>query len=112
MRSLGIHYVNLQPLTPLPGTGFKVQDDCLVIRRTDYARWDLAHVTLRPQYLTVAQFYRAIMNLYRIILFQPRVLWNDLCRYRVSQIWKMTLGTIRVKQQYLRKIHEAVKTGG
>jgi radical SAM superfamily enzyme YgiQ (UPF0313 family) len=110
MRSLGIHYVNLQPLTPLPGTGFKLREDRLVIRRNDYARWDLAHVTLRPQHLSVAQFYRAIVDLYRDILFQPRVLWNYVCRYRVSQIWKMTLGMFRVKHQYLRKIHEAVKT--
>ena len=107
MRSLGIHYVNLQPLTPLPGTGCAVRDDRLVISRTDYARWDLAHVTLRPEHLTVAQFYRALIDLYSAVLFRPKVIWSYLRRYRATQIWKMTLGTMRVRRQYERKFREA-----
>jgi hopanoid C-3 methylase len=108
MKSLGIHYVNLQPLTPLPGTGYDFSDSRLVIRRREYARWDLAHVTLRPSCLSVAEFYRAILDLYNDILFQPAILRVYLKRYRLGQIWKMALGTLRVRRQYLRKVREAM----
>ncbi len=107
MRSLGIHYVNLQPLTPLPGTGYDLGSARLVIRRDDHARWDLAHVSLRPDHLTVAEFYAAIIDLYNEILFQPAILLVYLRRYRLRQIWKMAVGTWRVRRQYLRKIREA-----
>ena len=107
MRSLGIHYVNLQPLTPLPGTGYDLDDCRLVISRSDFARWDLAHVTIRPEGLSVAGFYRSIIDLYNEILFQPAILRAYVRRYRLSQVWKMTVGTMRVRRQYLRKIREA-----
>jgi radical SAM superfamily enzyme YgiQ (UPF0313 family) len=107
MRSLGIHYVNLQPLTPLPGTGCVAREEDLVISRTDHARWDLAHVMLRPEHFTVAQFYRAIIDLYSAVLFRPNVIWGYLRCYRLAQIWKMTLGTMRVRRQYGRRIREA-----
>jgi len=107
MKSLGIHYVNLQPLTPLPGTGYDLRAARLVIGRGDHARWDLAHVTLRPEHLTVPEFYRAIIDLYNEVLFQPAILMAYLRHYRLSQIWKMTVGTWRVRQQYLGKIREA-----
>ncbi|MGA2639503.1 MAG: cobalamin-dependent protein [Spirochaetia bacterium] len=110
MRSLGIHYVNLQPLTPLPGTGCVARDDNLLISRADHARWDLAHVMLRPEHFTVAQFYRAIIDLYSAVLFRPKVIWGYLRRYRLAQIWKMTLGTMRVRSQYERRIREAAAT--
>ncbi len=107
MKSLGIHYVNLQPLTPLPGTGYEVREERLAIGREDYARWDLAHVTLRPEHMTVAEFYRAVIDLYNVVLFQPAILRGYVRRYRPAQIWKMTVGTLRVRRQYLRKIREA-----
>ncbi len=107
MKSLGIHYVNLQPLTPLPGTGFAVDGNRLVIGRGDYPRWDLAHVSLRPEHMTLPQFYKAIVQLYNQVLFQPAVLREYLRRYRLSQIWKLTAGTYRVRRQYIRKMKEA-----
>lgn len=109
MRDLGIHYVNLQPLTPLPGTGYEVRESALVISPNDHARWDLAHVTLRPERLSVAEFYRAVIDLYNKILFQPDILRAYFRRYRLSQIWKMTAGTLRVRRQYVRKIKEAMR---
>ncbi len=107
MKSLGIHYVNLQPLTPLPGTGFAVNGNRLVIGREDYPRWDLAHVSLRPEHMTLPQFYKAIVDLYNQVLFQPEVLREYVRRYRLSQIWKLTAGTYRVRRQYIRKMKEA-----
>jgi radical SAM superfamily enzyme YgiQ (UPF0313 family) len=107
MKDLGIHYVNLQPLTPLPGTGFEVPDRDLVFDRHDYPKWDLAHVTLRPRHLSVREFYLWIIRLYNALLFRPAVLWGYLRKYRARQLWKMLLGTLRVRNQYSAKIREA-----
>ena len=107
MKDLGIHYVNLQPLTPLPGTGWAPRNGELLADPADRPRWDLAHVLIRPERLTVAEFYREILALYNDILFRPRVLWNYLRRYRPAQLWTMAAGTARVTLQYRRKVREA-----
>jgi hypothetical protein len=65
---------------------------------------------LRPEHFTVAQFYRAIIDLYSAVLFRPKVIWGYLRRYRLAQIWKMALGTLRVRHQYKRRIGEAAAT--
>lgn len=56
MTDLGIKFVNLQPLTPLKGTGLLVNDNNLIIERTDYPKWDLAHVSIRPEKMSVEDF--------------------------------------------------------
>ena len=107
LKSLGIHYVNAQPLTPLPGTGFGVPDSDLVIERGDFPKWDLAHVSIRPEHESVPEYYRSILKLYNDVLFQPHHLWNHLRRYRADQLWKMASGTWRVRKQYLQRIRES-----
>ncbi len=76
LRKLGIHYVNLQPLTPLPGTGLEVTDKSLLIPYSDFSRWDLAHVTIRPEKMSVADYYKNIIKLYNSVLFQPSFLMD------------------------------------
>ena len=58
LLELGIHYVNLQPFTPLPGTGIDIDFNRLIIAYSDYAKWDLAHVTVSPTKMSIADFYR------------------------------------------------------
>ena len=106
LKELGVHYVNLQPLTPLPGTGMAAGGEVL-LSPDDFTRWDLAHVSIRPRHMTVAQFYRQIIKLYDDIVFRPPVLWGYLRRYRPGQWWKMARGSFLVRRQYLRKIREA-----
>jgi radical SAM superfamily enzyme YgiQ (UPF0313 family) len=106
-RHLGIHYVNLQPLTPLPGTGKKVETKELVLPYSDYTKWDLAHVTIRPQKMSVADFYKNIIDLYNAILFQPHILTNYLKTQKWSMLWKMMIGSFRVRRQYGRKMRQA-----
>ncbi|MDA3862573.1 MAG: B12-binding domain-containing radical SAM protein [Deltaproteobacteria bacterium] len=103
---LDIKYVNLQPLTPIPGTGFEVEPEKLLIHRSDYASWDLAHVAIRPEHLSVSEFYRQIIKLYERILFRPAVLLSHL-KYPPSMLWKMLKGSYLVHRQYLKKMKEA-----
>ena len=109
IKSLGIHYVNLQPLTPLPKTGVSYPDERIFVARDDYDMWDLAHVTVRPSKLSVAQFYREILKAYNSIIYSPKVIWKYLTAYRPTMLVKMLVGGYRVSRQYQKKIKEAEK---
>jgi radical SAM superfamily enzyme YgiQ (UPF0313 family) len=107
IRELRIHYVNLQPYTPLPGTGNTFNSGDLIIPSSDYEKWDLAHVTIRPLKMSTADFYRNILRLYNSILFQPRFLMDYFWKYPPLMLLKMITGSIRVRKQYWLKIKEA-----
>ncbi len=109
VKELGIHYVNLQPLTPLPKTGVSYPDDQIIISKTDYEKWDLAHVTVQPEKLSVAEFYREIIKAYSSILYQPKVMLKYLKTYRPIMLFKMLLGANRVAIQYKQKIRDVEK---
>jgi radical SAM superfamily enzyme YgiQ (UPF0313 family) len=104
VKELGIHYVNLQPLTPLPKTGVSFPDNRIIIKKTDYEKWDLAHVTVQPEKLTVPEFYREILKAYNAILFTPKVMWMYIRTYRPVMLFKMLMGANRVGMQYKQKI--------
>lgn len=107
LKKLKIHYVNLQPLTPLPGTDFKVSKEKLLLHPGDYPKWDLAHISIIPSKLSIAEFYKEVINLYSKILFQSFVLKKYLNSVKMKLIFKVILGSWRVRRQYLRKIKEA-----
>jgi radical SAM superfamily enzyme YgiQ (UPF0313 family) len=107
LKELGIKYVNLQPLTPLPETGVSYPREKMIIARNEYEKWDLAHVSVMPSKLTVAEYYRQILIAYHDILFRPAVLWEHFRRYSFPMMWKMLSGTNKVTKQYKKKIKEA-----
>ena len=106
IRELGIRFVNLQPLTPLPGTGMEVDDGQLVIPRDDFVRWDLAHVTVRPARMSVEAYYGKIIESYTRALYRPAPLLGYL-RYPPRMLRKMIAGNAKVYRQYVRKKREA-----
>jgi len=107
LKELKIKYVNLQPLTPLPKTGFKLNDDELVIKREDYAKWDLAHISIKPKYLSISDFYLEIIKLYRRILFRPWALRQHLRNSPIMQ-FRMIRGSYLVYRQYKDKYRETL----
>lgn len=107
LKSLKIHYVNLQPLTPLPKTGVSFPEEDIILDKKLYPQWDLAHIAVRPAKLSVPEFYQEIMKAYNKILFQPAVLWTYLKAYKPAMMLKMVIGTYRVAKQYKTKIKEA-----
>ena len=106
IRQLGIHYVNLQPMTPLPGTENNQYQKNLIIPYSDFAKWDLAHVTIQPEKMSVADFYKELLGVYNAALFQPAFLLDYLKRYPISMLCKMIKGSFLVWKQYLQKIKE------
>jgi radical SAM superfamily enzyme YgiQ (UPF0313 family) len=105
MLELGIRFVNLQPLTPLKGTGILENEEDLVIDRNDFAKWDLAHVTIRPEEMDLKDFYENIYDLYLRIIYHPKNLIR-LLKYPVHMQLKMAKGMNKVRNQYKRKIME------
>jgi len=97
-------------LTPLPATATDIPDEQLAIPRSDYARWDLAHVTVRPSQLSVAEYYQHIIDGYTNVLYQPRVLLGYL-KYRPASLWRMISGNSKVFKQYVGKMKEARRLG-
>ncbi|MBN2890589.1 MAG: radical SAM protein [Bacteroidales bacterium] len=107
VKSLGIHYVNLQPLTPLPKTGFSYPEEQLLIKKEEYEKWDLAHVSIKPSKMSVAEYYKEILKAYNKILFQPKVVFNYLKLYKSNMLWKMISGSSRVRKQYQNKTKQS-----
>lgn len=107
IKELGIHFVNLQPLTPLPGTGLSVDESEMMISRSEYEKWDLAHVAVKPSALSVSEFYRELLKAYMSILYHPPVLLKYLVSYKPAMLWKMFLGGLRVNKQYRKKMKES-----
>lgn len=107
VKSLGIYFVNLQPLTPLPKTGVSFPDSQIIIDRKVYEKWDLAHITVQPTKLSVPEFYKEILKAYNSILYSPDVLWKYLTTYKPAMLIKMLVGGYRVSKQYRQKIKEA-----
>jgi hopanoid C-3 methylase len=103
MIKLGIKFVNLQPLTPLKGTGIIVEDKDLVVDRKDYAKWDLAHVTIKPEKLSLKDFYTNILKLYLRILNHHLLYF---LRYPIKRQWIMAIGLRKVIRQYKQRIME------
>jgi len=108
MAELGIKFVNLQPLTPLKGTGLLVNEENLIIDRSDYPKWDLAHVTVRPEKMSVKDFYKNILDLYQRIVLSPRNLLSFL-KYPFAMQLKMVRGIRKVREQYRNKIMEVTE---
>jgi radical SAM superfamily enzyme YgiQ (UPF0313 family) len=107
VKSLGIHFVNLQPLTPLPKTGISFPENQIIIDRTNYEKWDLAHISVQPNKLSVPDFYIEILKAYSSIIYSPKVIWKYLTTYKPTMLLKMLVGGYRVTRQYRQKIKEA-----
>jgi radical SAM superfamily enzyme YgiQ (UPF0313 family) len=102
LRRLKIRFANLQPLTPLPGIAYQVEESRLVVPRDDWPRWDLAHVTIRPSRLSLDDFYRETLRLYRRMIWRPANILKNL-KYPLHMQLRILRGLARVRRQYQRE---------
>ena len=108
VKRMSIRFVNLQPLTPLPGTEiFSDYEDKLIVTREDYGKWDMAHVVLEPQHMSIKDFYKEILLSYYKIVMRPKHMVYLLRRYGFKECMKMLKGSGYVTRQYKRKIRES-----
>lgn len=103
MIQLKIRFLNIQPLTPLEKTDIIFDDNNLIIERRDYAKWDLAHVVVSPEKLSLKEYYSEILKMYQKVLFRPSNIISHL-KYPLFMQVKLLYGAYKVRKQYLRKI--------
>ena len=105
MKRLRLKFINLQPLTPLKGISLNISDEKLAIPRSDFAKWDLAHVTITPDHMSTSEFYREILRLYEKITFDFRN-WISHMKYPFYMQIRLIKGMWRVHKQYKNRILE------
>ena len=105
LRGLNVKFVNLQPLTPLPGTEiFNSYEELLLVKRQQYEVWDMAHVVLKPQYMSIRAFYAQILKAYYKVVMRPKHLSYLIKKYGLKANLKMLAGSSLVSFQYIQKI--------
>jgi radical SAM superfamily enzyme YgiQ (UPF0313 family) len=107
--SLYLIFINLQPLTPLPGTAiFRQYQDQLLVPREDFGSWDLAHLALAPTRISIAAYYWNIIKLYYKVTMRPANILRLLKKYGIKANFRMLLGSTQVTIQYLGKFIRAL----
>lgn len=105
LKTLNVRFVNLQPLTPLPGTDiFHQYIDKLLVKREDHEVWDMAHVILKPEHMTIRKFYMEILKSYYKVVMRPKHVIALIKKYGWKENWKILMGSSFVSWQYLKKI--------
>ena len=105
LKELDIVFVNLQPFTPMPGTVyFDDYKGRLLIPYEQPEKWDMAHLVVRPEKLSVRQYYAQIVKLYYKVTIAPKHSGYMLKKYGVKQTLKLSVGALRITMQYFAKI--------
>ena len=105
LNSFEVAFVNLQPLTPLPGTTiFDEYKDELLVKREDYHMWDMAHVVLRPEKMSIRSFYFQMLKSYYRVIVKPKNALRLIKKYGFYENVKLLWRSQRVSIQYLQKI--------
>lgn len=105
LKKLNVRFVNLQPLTPLPGTEiFESYKSKLLVERKDHEVWDMAHVVLKPEFMSIRRFYFELLKAYYRVIMRPSHLLFLIKKYGLKANIKMLAGSSLVSMQYIRKI--------
>lgn len=105
IKKLNLIFVNLQPLTPLPGTElYEVYRNDFIIPREETEKWDLAHLVLKPSKMSVRHYYFEMIKLYYKITMRPKNIVKLIKRYSLREVLKLSWGSSLVTMQYIQKI--------
>lgn len=105
LKKLNVRFVNLQPLTPLPGTEiFNSYTSELIVERNSYEVWDMAHVVLNPKFMSIRRFYYELLKAYYKVIMRPSHLTVLIKKYGLKANLKMLAGSSFVSMQYIHKI--------
>lgn len=105
IKRLGLVFVNLQPLTPLRGTEiYERYRPRFIVREDEYEKWDLAHLVVRPDNISVRRYYWYTMVLYYKITANPVSGWYMIKKYGLHDTLKLSWGAVKVNNQYWKKL--------
>lgn len=105
IKRVNLTFVNLQPFTPLKGTKpYDAYKDKLIVNREEFEKWDLAHLVLKPEMMTIRQYYFQMILLYYKITLRPKNIIKLITKYGIKENLKMLMGSNLVSLQYFHKI--------
>ena len=105
IKKINIKFVNLQPFTPMPGTElFDEYKEKLIIPRTEYEKWDLAHLVVAPSKMSVRAFYYNTLKLYLKCILRPSNSFYIANKYGYFESLKLCFKSNTIVWQYLKKI--------
>ncbi len=105
LRKTSVNFVNLQPLTPLRGTDiYDSYVNDFIEDPKDVELWDMAHIVLKPKYMSKRLFYFRILKLYYEIVMPPKHLIRLVKKFGLRPNIKMLIGSSRVSLQYIIKM--------
>ncbi len=109
IEKTGLYYLNVSPLTPLPGTSiWNEYEKNLTVPREAHGLWDLSHVVL-PTKMPLKEFYRSLLGLYvKTALNFKRA--KKLTQRTLPSVWtlsymRMMLGALKIGRQ-MRNAHK------
>jgi radical SAM superfamily enzyme YgiQ (UPF0313 family) len=96
-------FVNIQPLTPMPGTPlYERLEKEITIPRSAFEKWDMAHIILKPEKLTVRRFYWNIIRSYYKTSTGLRAHLYILKKYGPKMYLRSLWGSLYITWQYIR----------
>lgn len=105
IKKMGLVFVNLQPFTPMPGTGyFDEYKDKLIIPYNEHEKWDMAHLVIKPAKISVRNYYWNIIKLYYKITMPPKNVIYMFRRYGIKTTLKLSVGAAKISRQYFKKV--------
>lgn len=99
-----LYFLNLSPLTPMPGTLIWSQyQDRLAVRREAHALWDLAHTVLQTRQ-PLKEYYRSLLSVYTYSCLSPwragRLHLATAPPLHSWQFWRLWLGALKIARQF------------
>jgi len=76
----------------------------LIVPPEDFARWDMAHLVVKPAHLSIRRYYFEIVKLYYKTTVRPAMVLRALRKYPFMENLKLTVGANRVMWQYMKRI--------
>ena len=102
---LGRPYVNIQPLTPMPGTPlYERMKGSIVVPRDRHELWDMTHLVVEPTRLSRRAFQWNIVKAYYRTTTGLSSHFRILRRYGLSVYLRTARGSLHLTGQYLRMI--------
>lgn len=105
IKKLGLIFVNLQPLTPLRGTElYEKYKNSFIIKENEFEKWDLAHVVIKPEKISIRKYYFYTMWLYYAITMSPKSIIYMIKKYGLKDTLKLGIGSAKITFQYIKKL--------
>ena len=105
LKGMGLTFINLQPLTPLRGTEiYQMYQEDLIVDGDQFEKWDLAHLVLKPEKMSVRRYYYEMIKLYYRITMAPGNVIRLIKKYGLKDVLKLSMGSSVITMQYLKKL--------